>query len=108
MRGSGVPKHPPLVTQTVRRLLMAKQTLVNWLLDFCDQLEGVQPVQGWDDYAQGMHDGSRITQEGIAKKLRYAAEQEKKRLTKRAPDGAKRAAKKGSISGKRSVGSPRR
>ena len=29
-------------------------------------------------------------------------------LTKRAPDGAKRAAKSGSISGKRSVGSPRR
>ena len=30
------------------------------------------------------------------------------RLTKRVPDGATRAAKKGSISGKRSVGSPRR
>jgi hypothetical protein len=65
---------------------MAKQTLVNWLLDFCEQLEGVQPVQGWDDYAQGMHDGSRITQEVIAKKLRYAAEQEKKRLTPLALD----------------------
>lgn len=31
-----------------------------------------------------------------------------RRPTKRAPDGAKRAAKSGSISGKRSVGSPRR
>jgi hypothetical protein len=31
-----------------------------------------------------------------------------KRLTRRATDGAKRAAQKGSISGKRSVGSPRR
>ena len=30
------------------------------------------------------------------------------RLTKRVPDGATRAAQKGSISGKRSVGSPRR
>lgn len=70
--------------QTVRRLLMANKSLVNWLLDFCDQIEGVQEVVAPDEYAQGLHDGSRITQNGIAKKLRYAAEQEKKRLTKRA------------------------
>ena len=65
---------------------MANKSLLNWLLDFCDQIEGVQEVVAPDEYAQGLHDGSRITQNGIAKKLRYAAEQEKKRLTKRALD----------------------
>ncbi len=80
---------------------MANKSLVNWLLDFCDQLEGVQPVQAWDDYAQGMHDGSRITQEGIAKKLRYAAEQERSRPTKRAPDARKSAPKKVSSKSKK-------
>lgn len=71
---------------------MANKSLVNWLLDFCDQIEGVEEVVAPDQYAQGLHDGSRITQNGIAKKLRYAAEQEKKRLTKRSPDKAKAAA----------------
>ena len=65
---------------------MANKSLVNWLLDFCDQIEGVEEVVAPDQYAQGLHDGSRITQNGIAKKLRYAAEQEKKRPTKRVPD----------------------
>lgn len=70
---------------------MANKSLVNWLLDFCDQIEGVEEIIAPDQYAQGLHDGSRITQNGIAKKLRYAAEQEKKRLTKRSPDSLKAA-----------------
>ncbi len=82
---------------------MANKSLVNWLLDFCAQLEGVQAVSGWEDYAQGMHDGARITQEGIAKKLRYAAEQEKARLTKRAPDAQKSALKNRSKNSKGSA-----
>ena len=52
---------------TVRRFLMANKSLVNWLLDFCDQIEGVQEIAAFDEYAQGLHDGSRITQNGIAK-----------------------------------------
>lgn len=86
---------------------MANKSLVNWLLDFCDQIEGVEEVVAPDQYAQGLHDGSRITQNGIAKKLRYAAEQEKARLTKRVPDARKSGAKIVKSKSKRSAKSAR-
>lgn len=55
-------------------------TLLSWLEELCDQLEGVEQISKEDPYEQGMFDGSRLTQEFIAKKIRFAIQSEQLRL----------------------------
>ena len=70
---------------------MKKQTLVEWLEQLCIELDEPEKPIFRTDYSQGVADGASDTQKLIAQKIRYAIEQEKKRLTKREPDGVKSA-----------------
>ncbi len=67
---------------------MKKQTLVEWLEEFCLQLDEPEKPLFRTDYSQGVADGASDTQKLIAQKIRYAVEQEKARLTRRALDAA--------------------
>jgi len=72
---------------------MKKQTLVEWLEEFCLQLDEPEKPLFRTDYSQGLADGAIDTQKVIAQKIRYAVEQEKARLTQRVPDARKSAPK---------------
>ena len=64
---------------------MKKQTLVEWLEQLCIELDEPEKPIFRTDYSQGLADGASDTQKLSAQKIRYAIEQEKKRLTKRNP-----------------------
>ena len=82
---------------------MKKQTLIEWLEEFCLQLDEPEKPIFRTDYSQGVADGASDAQKLIAQKIRHAIEQEKTRLTTRELDGAKAPRKS-----KLSAGSPRK
>ena len=54
-------------------------TLLEWLEDFCDQLDNSENPFSYDVYMSGFNAGCHDTQRKIVKKLRYAIEVEKSR-----------------------------
>ena len=60
---------------------MKKQTLIEWLEEFCLQLDEPEKPIFRTDYSQGVADGASDAQKLIAQKIRHAIEQEKTRLT---------------------------
>jgi hypothetical protein len=59
---------------------MKEQTLVEWLEQLCIELDEPEIPIFRTDYSQGIADGASDTQKLIAKKIRYAIQQEKCRM----------------------------